>query len=265
MQGAVAAFRRAVEVNPHYAAGYNDLGVALESTGDAARAEEAYKTALRLDPELAAAHTNLALLYEESGQLQKAAEHWAARVRMGPPVDGWVAMARQKLTQHNLPVPESAGNLSPARQEKVEKATQSLKKEQANRDQREWAASQSRVRKEADDLRKQELAQKAEAGRLAKETRQEAAAQKKTSKAVQKPSSPPQDALSVAQEYAREKAKTRKTTVRDLNDRAVNAMREGQYQEAADAFNQILILDPGNRDAQRGLERAEKALAKELP
>ena len=74
----------------------------------------------------------------------------------------------------------------------------------------------------------------------------------------------PQDARALAQEYALEKAKTRSKAIKELLNRAVTAMREGSYREAVNQYGQILLLDPKNRDAKQGLERAKRALAQAL-
>ena len=69
------------------------------------------------------------------------------------------------------------------------------------------------------------------------------------------------EASAIAREYAKERAQARGKTVEELYQRAVVSTREGQFSEALDQFKQILVLDPNNRDAQRGLERVQKALA----
>ena len=145
------------------------------------------------------------------------------------------------------------------------------------RSQRELELSRVRVTKEAEAARREEAVRRAEAERLAEKARHEAAlppiipASKAvapkptvTKVEVKAPLEPvPADALAVAREYAREKSKTRDKGVKELTQRAVAASREGQYRQAVDLYNQILILEPGNREAQQGLERAKKALAKQ--
>ncbi len=72
----------------------------------------------------------------------------------------------------------------------------------------------------------------------------------------------PADARKLAEQLAAEKRKVRQTAIQDLNQRGVAAMRAGRYDEAMDLFRQILTLEPGNRNAQESLQRAEKAKAK---
>ncbi len=70
------------------------------------------------------------------------------------------------------------------------------------------------------------------------------------------------DAQAIASELVRERSEVRQRTVSELRDRAVTAMRKGNYADAVRNYEQILALDPSHREAQRGLERAERALAK---
>jgi tetratricopeptide (TPR) repeat protein len=106
LERALTAYQKAVAINPHYSDAYNDLGVVLENLGDVAHAEEAYQAALRLNPLLASAHSNLALLYERTGKVKEATDHWSARVLMGPPDSGWVLKAKERLIQHQFPIPK---------------------------------------------------------------------------------------------------------------------------------------------------------------
>ena len=74
----------------------------------------------------------------------------------------------------------------------------------------------------------------------------------------------PLDAQALAREIVKEKSKVRRKASDDLVRRAGVAMREGLYQAAIESYKQILILEPGNRSAKQGLERAQKAFAKQL-
>lgn len=175
---------------------------------------------------------------------------------------------------------QRALSIDPASSEAVRllKQAQSLEAEDKLRTERQWKSSQLRVEREAADLRRAadraaEAGAERRAEAIRKATQKAEAARKTESKRVtekvRKEPPPPKkkavDALALADEYAREKARTRKTAGQELYARAVNSMREGQYQSAADLFRQILVLDPKNRDARSGLERAEKALAKKKP
>jgi len=47
---AIYRWERAVEIDPTYAAAYNDLGVAYEHEGNLAKAKDAYEKALKIEP-----------------------------------------------------------------------------------------------------------------------------------------------------------------------------------------------------------------------
>jgi Flp pilus assembly protein TadD len=47
---AIYRWEKAVELDPNYAAAYNDLGVAYEHEGNLAKAKDAYEKALKIDP-----------------------------------------------------------------------------------------------------------------------------------------------------------------------------------------------------------------------
>lgn len=117
--------------------------------------------------------------------------------------------------------------------------------------------------KKLKEAQRQEALKKAEAERSQVKVEREVFKAKQAKTPVAKPTVTPKDALAVAQEYARERAQTRKKTNKELFSRATAAMREGNYREAQDQYQQILILDPANREARQGLERAKKALARE--
>ena len=56
---AEAAFRKAIELKPDYAAAYNNLGNALREQKKLAEAEAAFRKAIELKPDYAEAHNNL--------------------------------------------------------------------------------------------------------------------------------------------------------------------------------------------------------------
>jgi tetratricopeptide (TPR) repeat protein len=93
---AEAYYRKAVEVDPRYALAYFDLGNVLDETGRLPDAVRAYKTAIGLAPTYADAHYNLALAYEKMRQPRKALPHWRAYVKLdrsGP----WAIHAKNQI------------------------------------------------------------------------------------------------------------------------------------------------------------------------
>ncbi len=71
-------YRRAANADPRSARAFYNLGVALEDRSAVSGAVEAYEAALRLDPELAVAHFNLSRLLEADGRSAEALAHLAA-------------------------------------------------------------------------------------------------------------------------------------------------------------------------------------------
>ncbi|NJO76393.1 MAG: tetratricopeptide repeat protein [Leptolyngbyaceae cyanobacterium RM1_406_9] len=69
---AIAAYRRAIQIDPNLAVAYNNLGIALYRQGRLQEAADAYYEAIRLDANLANAYNNLAEVLVELGQPQEA-------------------------------------------------------------------------------------------------------------------------------------------------------------------------------------------------
>jgi predicted O-linked N-acetylglucosamine transferase (SPINDLY family) len=80
----IAAMRRAVELAPHDAEGYNNLGTALN---DASKPEEAFfylNKAVTLKPDYAEAHYNLGRAFKNAGQLDAALESFRKALALKP-------------------------------------------------------------------------------------------------------------------------------------------------------------------------------------
>ncbi|HKJ25045.1 MAG TPA: tetratricopeptide repeat protein [Myxococcota bacterium] len=131
-EDAIAAYRRALEIDPEFTDAHCNLGAVLYNDGrrDEARvcferalqldaghlesnlnlanileeenrneaALQHYKAALRADPLRSDVHLNLALLYEKLGLRRKARSHWRAYLQREP--DGhWSDVARSRLEE----------------------------------------------------------------------------------------------------------------------------------------------------------------------
>jgi tetratricopeptide (TPR) repeat protein len=81
---AVAAFRKAVELDPTDALAWDSLGVVLIRAGDEARGVEAFRRALRAVPGHAEAHRNLAVVLDRQGRGAEAARHYRAFLAKSP-------------------------------------------------------------------------------------------------------------------------------------------------------------------------------------
>jgi superkiller protein 3 len=69
---AIAAYRRAIQIDPNLAVAHNNLGIVLARQGRLQEAADAYREAIRLDPNLANAYNNLAEVLQDLGQPQEA-------------------------------------------------------------------------------------------------------------------------------------------------------------------------------------------------
>jgi Flp pilus assembly protein TadD len=78
LQAAVAAFRRASDIDPGNPLAWTNLGVVLIRLGDEARGLEAFRRALRSAPGYSEAHRNFAVALDRQGRRAEAARHYRA-------------------------------------------------------------------------------------------------------------------------------------------------------------------------------------------
>ncbi|OIQ97164.1 photosystem I assembly protein Ycf3 [mine drainage metagenome] len=83
-RGAVAAYHRAVSLDPHYAEAYCNLGLVLFELGARAPALAAYRAALALSPGFVEAHNNLGNALLRLDQPQQAAAHFRTAIALDP-------------------------------------------------------------------------------------------------------------------------------------------------------------------------------------
>jgi predicted TPR repeat methyltransferase len=69
---AIAAYRRAIALNPGHVNAYNNLGILLKATGRPAEAEAAYRKALELNPQFIDSYHNLGVLLASLKRTQEA-------------------------------------------------------------------------------------------------------------------------------------------------------------------------------------------------
>jgi tetratricopeptide (TPR) repeat protein len=94
---AMEAFERAVELAPQNPIAHFNLGCVLEDLNDLDAAILHFQEAVRLRPSHADAHFNLAMTYERSGTPEHARKHWQSYLRYdrsGP----WSDYARSRIT-----------------------------------------------------------------------------------------------------------------------------------------------------------------------
>jgi DNA-binding transcriptional MerR regulator len=91
-------YRDAVAADPEYPLAQFNLGNLYDEQGRVGEAFEHYRRALRLNPSYADAHFNLALLCERTGDALKAVHHWKAYLKLD--VTGqWAEIARRQLAR----------------------------------------------------------------------------------------------------------------------------------------------------------------------
>jgi tetratricopeptide (TPR) repeat protein len=83
-QEAIAAFKRAVDLNPNSADGYYNLGLGFARIGSYQEAEKHYRMAIDKDPYLLDAYTNLGGLFIGTGDHQKAVEILNSAIQKDP-------------------------------------------------------------------------------------------------------------------------------------------------------------------------------------
>ena len=81
---AIDAYRRVVEIDPTYAAAWNNLGLLLHRMGHYDDAQEAYATALAQDERCCQAAYNLGSLHEDRGDVELAIRHYRLALELAP-------------------------------------------------------------------------------------------------------------------------------------------------------------------------------------
>lgn len=76
VDGAAAAYQKAIALDPTYPTPHNDLGIIFQQRGELERAKTAFQQAVELDASYAEAYANLALVYEQLGDRDQAIRAW---------------------------------------------------------------------------------------------------------------------------------------------------------------------------------------------
>ena len=82
--GAVASFKRSIEINPEMFESYNNLGTVYFKTDNYTLAEADFAAAVRLRPEASASRFNLGLCYSREGRYRDAAREFERVVQLTP-------------------------------------------------------------------------------------------------------------------------------------------------------------------------------------
>ena len=79
---AIAAYRRAVEIDPNLAIAWNGLAMALHRKGDLDGAIEAGRRLVALEPDEPLGHTSLSIFYQAKGMVPEAEEEKGLAMRL---------------------------------------------------------------------------------------------------------------------------------------------------------------------------------------
>jgi tetratricopeptide (TPR) repeat protein len=81
---AIAAYQRAIQLDPKFAYPHNGLGNVYSDLGNYDDAIAAYQRAIQLDPKFAAPHNGLGVVYQLLGQYEKALSVYQKAVELAP-------------------------------------------------------------------------------------------------------------------------------------------------------------------------------------
>lgn len=84
IEGAVAEFQKAVDLDPKYAAAHLNLAYAYDRQGQADMAIARYQKVIDLQPENLFAHNNLGVLYDKQGRYQEAIAAFEQALQIDP-------------------------------------------------------------------------------------------------------------------------------------------------------------------------------------
>lgn len=96
LKEAEAFYLRAAEADPDYALAQFNLGNLYDEQGSVEEARAFYLRAIRLNPRYADAHFNLALLCERNNEVLRAIGYWQAYLRLDA-TSSWAQAARKQL------------------------------------------------------------------------------------------------------------------------------------------------------------------------
>ena len=98
---AIAAYKKAIRLNPDYETAHYHLGLAYRIKEDNQSAIEAYLAAIRLNPNNGLAHQNLALTYYYIDQYDRAWEHARSAEKLGHNTAGLMETLRKVSSEPN--------------------------------------------------------------------------------------------------------------------------------------------------------------------
>lgn len=102
---AIAAYQRAIELNPSFSWSHHNLGEALATTGQFEKAVSAYQRALEINPLSACSHQNLGEVLTEMNRLDEAIACFQRAIELSPDIPQFqkrLELAKSQLKKNNL-------------------------------------------------------------------------------------------------------------------------------------------------------------------
>ncbi len=81
---AIAAYQKAIEIDPDYADAYYNIGIALRKQGKLDEAIAAYQKAIEIDPDYAKAYYNIGIALRKQGKLEEAIAAYQKAIEIDP-------------------------------------------------------------------------------------------------------------------------------------------------------------------------------------
>ena len=111
--GIIKYLKKALEINPNYIEGHNNLGIALKKKGDINAAILSYKNALKLNPGNADFYNNLGISLQENGEISAAVDAFTKSISIKPnKPEGYIYLANSLTKKHAFD--EAISNLNKA-------------------------------------------------------------------------------------------------------------------------------------------------------
>lgn len=107
-QEAIAAFKKAIQLNPSSASAYNNLGFALFRVGEYEEARKQYQMSIKLDPYYFKAYSNLGGLLGDMGEYEEAVRVLNTAIRINPdyfPAYGNIAIVYSRMGKPKEVIP----------------------------------------------------------------------------------------------------------------------------------------------------------------
>lgn len=103
-QEAIAAFKKAVQLNPNSAESYNNLGICFYYLGQYEEARKHYQMSIKVDSNYFRAYSNLGILLGEMGHYEESLEMLESAIQINP--DYFVGYKNLAVTYHSMGKPE---------------------------------------------------------------------------------------------------------------------------------------------------------------